>query len=86
MKNGLGDVLEYYPGITTSPERLKFRCPFEPFVHRWEKFVSTNERVSDPETKEHVDLLRDLLEEVLRETIREKNDHVAHGDMTFDNI
>ena len=48
--------------------------------------MSTKERVSDPETKEHVDLLWDLLEEELRETIREKNDRVAHGDVTFDNI
>jgi hypothetical protein len=86
LKNVLGGVLEDYPGITTSLERLEFRSPFEPFVHRWEKFVNTKERVSDPETREHVDLLRDPLEEVLRETIREKNDHVAHGDVTFDNI
>jgi hypothetical protein len=86
FENVLGGVLEDYPSITTSLERLEFLSPFEPFVHRWEKFVNTKERVSDPEMREHVDLLRDPLEEVLRETIREKNDHVAHDDVTFDNI
>lgn len=34
IKIVLGGVLEGYPGITTSLERLEFESPFEPFVHR----------------------------------------------------
>jgi DNA polymerase III delta prime subunit len=86
LKKVLGVVLKDYPGIATNLERVEFSAPFQPFVHRWENFANAREAETDPETKEHLMLLWDVLEEELCDTIREKNDHVAHGVVRFDNI
>jgi hypothetical protein len=86
LKKVLGDVLKDYPGITTNLERVEFSAPFQPFVHRWERFAKAKEEETDQETLAHLELLWSVLEEELRDTIREKNDHVANGVVRFDNI
>jgi hypothetical protein len=86
LKEILGVVLRDYPGINTKLERVEFKAPFQPFVHRWDRFANARAEVKDIETRTHVDLLWKLLEEELRDTIREKLDHVANGVVTFDNI
>lgn len=59
LKEFLGKVLENYPGVTTTLERLEFYNPFKPLVHRWEQFIEFREKLEDSEdvTKKHVDLL-----------------------------
>jgi hypothetical protein len=86
LKKVLGVVLKDYPGIVTNLERVEFSAPFQPFVHRWENFAKAKEDETDEETKQHLILLWDVLEEELRDTIREKNDHLAHGVVRFNNI
>jgi hypothetical protein len=86
LKKVLGVVLQDYPGIVTNLQRVEFSAPFQPFVHRWENFAKAKEDETDEETKQHLMLLWDVLEEELRDTIREKNDHLAHGVVRFDNI
>lgn len=86
LKSILGSVLENYPGITTSLERLEFSTPFQPFVHRWEQLAEARKQQTHAETKEHLDLLWNVLHEELRESIREKRDLVANGVVTFDSI
>lgn len=86
LKKALGVILAGYPGITASLERLEFSAPFEPFVHRWEKFAEVKETITDPEAKEHLNLLWEVVEEELRDTIREKKDLIANGVVTFDSI
>ena len=34
LKHALGTIFKGYPGITTDVDRLEFKEPFEPFVHR----------------------------------------------------
>jgi adenylate kinase family enzyme len=65
---------------------VEFQPPFEPFVHRWEAFCEARDKEEDPITKQHADLLFNVLEVELREPLREKNDHVSHGVVTFRNI
>jgi ATPase family associated with various cellular activities (AAA) len=86
LKKVLSAVLKGYPGISTQLERVEFRQPFAPFVHRWERFAEARESESDPETKTHVELLWGVLQTELRDDIREKNDHVANGVVRFDNV
>jgi hypothetical protein len=86
LKNVLGKVLEGYPGISTNLERVEFFPPFQPFVHRWERFAEAREKETDPETRAHVDLLWAVLEEELRNDIAEKNDHIRHGVVSFNRI
>ncbi|KAF2145589.1 uncharacterized protein K452DRAFT_243751 [Aplosporella prunicola CBS 121167] len=83
LKKVLGKVLQNYPGVTTSLDRLEFTAPFTPFVHRWEALGEARAKESDPETKEHVELLWEVLEKELRDTISEKQDLLAHGVVTY---
>ncbi|KAK0660029.1 ATP-dependent zinc metalloprotease FtsH 2 [Lasiodiplodia hormozganensis] len=83
LKQVLGRVFDKYPGVTTSLERLEFAAPFKPFVHRWEKFIEARANETDPETKEHVQLLWAVLEEELRDTIAEKRDLLSNGVITY---
>ncbi|GFG19332.1 ATP-dependent zinc metalloprotease FtsH [Aspergillus udagawae] len=84
LKNVLGKVLDGYPGVTMTLERVEFRSPFKPFVHRWEQFASARDRGLDSVTKSHLQLLYTILEEELRDTIARKNDLVLNGVVTHD--
>lgn len=84
LKETLGKVLDGYPGVTMTLERVEFRSPFKPFVHRWERFASARDQELDSVTKSHVDLLYTILEEELRDTIARKNDLLLNGVVTHD--
>ncbi|GFF52757.1 ATP-dependent zinc metalloprotease FtsH [Aspergillus udagawae] len=84
LKNVLGKVLDGYPGVTMTLERVEFRSPFKPFVHRWEQFASARDRGLDSVTKSHLQLLYTILEEELRDTIARKNDLMLNGVVTHD--
>ncbi|KAI9658680.1 MAG: hypothetical protein M1821_002240 [Bathelium mastoideum] len=86
LKAVLASVLEKYPGVTMSLERVEFSEPFEPFVHRWEQFAEARAQEAHPETREHLDLLWNVLEEEVRDTIREKQDLANNGVVTFDSV
>lgn len=47
LKKVLGEVLDGYPGVTMTLERVEFRSPFKPFVHRWERFASARDQELD---------------------------------------
>ncbi|EKG19303.1 ATPase AAA+ type core [Macrophomina phaseolina MS6] len=83
LKKVLGSVFDKYPGVTTNLERLEFHAPFKPFVHRWEKLIEARANETDPETKEHLELLWSVLEDELRTTISEKRDLLSNGVITY---
>ncbi|CAI7664928.1 unnamed protein product [Penicillium manginii] len=83
LKTFLGKVLEGYPGITVTLERLEFTAPFKPLVHRWEDFLKAREEEElDATTQEHVDLLHKILEEELRDILARKKDLIRNGVIT----
>lgn len=83
LKTFLGKVLEGYPGVTATLERLEFTAPFKPLVHRWEDFLKAREAEDlDETTKQHVDLLYKILEEELRDVLARKKDLVRNGVIT----
>ncbi|KAJ5225625.1 hypothetical protein N7468_006850 [Penicillium chermesinum] len=84
LKEFLGKVLEGYPGVTTTLERLEFNSPFKPMVHRWENFLEIRAKEQDPTTKQHADLLHKILEEELRDTITRKNDLIRNKVITHE--
>ncbi|KAJ5732777.1 hypothetical protein N7493_004258 [Penicillium malachiteum] len=84
LKKFLGKVLDKYPGITTTLQRLEFEKPFKPFVHRWDQLVKLREEEEDPITKKHVDLLYNTLEEELGEFISQKEDLIRNGVITHE--
>lgn len=86
LKKALGIALENYPGVTTSLDRLVFKAPFAPFVHRWQRFADLLTTAEDETTREHLQLLYDVLEAELKDAIHAKNDLVRNGVITFDHL
>ncbi|KAL5359866.1 hypothetical protein BJX96DRAFT_174752, partial [Aspergillus floccosus] len=84
LKTFLEDIFAEYTGVTVKLERLEFKQPFKPFVHRWETFSQARDKVTDPTTKTNVDLLYRVLEEELGEVIARKKVLVQNGVITYD--
>ncbi|KAK0101594.1 hypothetical protein ONS95_006757 [Cadophora gregata] len=83
IKSVLGKVFEGYDGITTELDRLELKKPFEPFVHRWEKFRLARNYEQDPDTRDHLDLLNIIYAE-LKFTLARRDDLLMHGVMRYD--
>ena len=86
LKNVLGTVLKNYPGITTTLDRLTFKAPFQPFVHRWKSLLDTLEAEKDSETKEHLELFHRTIEVELRDDLKARDDFIQNGVITFDTV
>ena len=84
VKRVLEKVFEKYPGITCTLDRLTFKAPFEPFVHRWSEFKSAMEMEENEATKAHLELLYNLLREELKDIIKALEDYILNGVATFD--
>lgn len=84
LKKALGSILKDYPGVTTTLNRLTFKAPFKPFVHRWANLVKALENEADPETKSHLDLLHRTMGEELKDDLKARDDYILNKVITFD--
>ncbi len=83
IKRVLGSVFRNYEGITSELGRLQFEHPFEAFVHRWEKFQAARWSEGDLDTRNHLDLLHDILIEELQPILETRDDFLKHGVRCF---
>lgn len=87
LRNVLGEILEDYPGVSCELQRLIFEAPFAPFIHRWAAFLKYMKRTDlDKLTREHLNLLYDVLQYEIGDTIKEFEDYVLNGVITFDSL
>ena len=93
LKQALGSILIDYPGITTTLDRLTFKAPFQPFIHRWKNLLEALESEQDPETKghypeakAHLELFHRVLEAELRDDLKARDDFILNGVITYSNI
>jgi len=86
LKEVLGKVFKNYPGITTTLDRLTFKAPFQPFVHRWRNLLEALESKQDPESKSHVQLFHQVLEAELRDDLKARDDFILNGVITYSTI
>ncbi|KAJ5205938.1 ATPase AAA-type core [Penicillium cf. griseofulvum] len=84
LKEFLKQALKNYPGVTPTLQRLEFKSPFRPFVHRWEAITKFRVEEQDPTTKAHVELFYRIMDEELRDVIDRKKDLIAKGVITHD--
>lgn len=78
-------ILDGYPGVCSSLKRLEFEAPFQPFVHRWAKLCTFRKRTDlDNTTREHIDLLYEVLREELKDVIKSFQDYVDKGVVTYE--
>lgn len=86
LKQVLKRVLEGYPGVTATLDRLVFAAPFDPFVHRWESLTKAVDNTTDELTKSHLILLVDTLKAELEDTIRAKADFIANQVIDYEHL
>ena len=86
LKGALAKVFKDYPGIVTDLEQLEFNAPFEPFVHRWSQFEQATVSEKDPQVKQHLALLWNVLESELRSFLQKLKDYLRHGVVDYSNI
>ena len=86
LKRALGIVFKDYPGITTDLDRLEFKEPFEPFVHRWSQFEQATVGEENVQVRQHLALLWNVLETELRPFLQKLRDYLRHGVMDHSNI
>lgn len=85
LKTALADILDEYPGVYCYLDRLVFKAPFAPFIHRWGailKYLENDEL--DQVTRDHMTLLRDILQKECAETIKALENYVDHGVVTYE--
>ncbi|KAL9630516.1 MAG: hypothetical protein Q9204_004683 [Flavoplaca sp. TL-2023a] len=83
LKKALGRVLDDYPGVTTSLDRLTFKAPFKPLVHRWANLVSALEEEKDVEAKSHLDLFHRTMKEELQDDLKARDDYILNRVITW---
>ncbi|KAL8668776.1 MAG: hypothetical protein Q9168_006612 [Polycauliona sp. 1 TL-2023] len=83
LKKALGRVLADYPGVTTSLDRLTFKAPFRPLVHRWANLVSALEDEEDAEAKSHLDLFHRTMKEELQDDLKARDDYILNKVITW---
>jgi len=86
LKDVLGTVLKNYPGITTTLDRLTFKAPFQPFIHRWKNLLDALETEQDPETKTHLELFHRTIEAELRDDLKARDDFILNGVITYERL
>ncbi|KAL8682481.1 MAG: hypothetical protein Q9186_001428 [Xanthomendoza sp. 1 TL-2023] len=83
LKKALGHILNDYPGVTTSLDRLTFKTPFKPLVHRWARLVAALETEDDPEAKSHLDLFHRTMKEELQDDLKVRDDYILNKVITW---
>ncbi|KAI9371163.1 P-loop containing nucleoside triphosphate hydrolase protein [Aspergillus egyptiacus] len=84
LKKFLANVMNGYPGLSMSLDRVEFKAPFKAFVHRWKQFCEARDNEPDGPTKTHVELLYRILDDQLHPTIARKDDLIKSGVITHD--
>ncbi|KAK8151673.1 P-loop containing nucleoside triphosphate hydrolase protein [Phyllosticta citrichinensis] len=93
LKKLLQKVLHGYPGVTLTLKRPEFDGLFKPFIHRWSELMSAIDEL-DPEsedenertTREHSQLLKELLEAEFKEIIEASADMRLNNVTTFEHL
>lgn len=86
LRAALGEIFDDYPGISCALQRLVIEAPFKPFVHRWSELLAYMSKELDDITREHLNLLLDVLRVELKEEIKAFEDYVQHGIITYQHL
>jgi hypothetical protein len=91
LKTLLARVLKNYPGVTVGLQRLEFSGKFEPLIHRWTELQEAISALGDATeedrtTKEHADLLQEVLNKEFKQVIETSRDMKSKKVMTFDHL
>jgi hypothetical protein len=91
LKKLLAKVLKGYPGVTVGLNRLEFKGKFEPLIHRWAELQAAitqlgNDTEDQRTTKEHAELLQEVLSKEFKSMIDTSQDMKSKRVMTFEHL
>ncbi|KAI1352073.1 hypothetical protein F5Y01DRAFT_98613 [Xylaria sp. FL0043] len=86
LKGFLHGVFHDYPGVLTKLSRLIFYPPFKPFIHRRQRMMEALEKISDEDTKQHVELLRKILYEATKDLVPLFDDFNKNETISYDHV
>ncbi|KAJ9636356.1 hypothetical protein H2201_003521 [Coniosporium apollinis] len=91
LKKLLGHVLKDYPGVTVGLQRLEFSGKFEPLIHRWTELTEAIAKLGESsederQTKEHAELLQQLLQTEFKSLTEASQDMKSKGVMTYEHL
>jgi spore coat protein CotF len=84
IKNVLQRIFKDYKGLNTQLKQLTFKAPFHPFYYRWHLFESFCKDEQDEETKDHLDLLYQVMSEEIVPYIETMKDMSENQVISFD--
>ncbi|KAF4542533.1 ATPAse AAA+ type core protein [Lasiodiplodia theobromae] len=93
LKKLLERVLKGYPGVTPGLKRLEFDGRFQPLIHRWpelkraiDKLDANSKSEDERVTKEHANVLLNVLQSEFKDTIEQSQDLISKGVMTYEHL
>lgn len=89
LKKLLAGVLKNYPGVTVGLNRLEFSGKFEPLIHRWTELRTAISKLGTATedqrtTKQHAELLQDILVKEFKTLIDTSQDMMSKRVMNFE--
>lgn len=78
-----GDIPSY-DSINISPEHVELRAPFKPFLKK--RLEDAIQKEQDPETEQHLSLLRNVLEDNSSNTYKMIKENAANGIVYFEDL
>jgi hypothetical protein len=84
IKKVLDGTFEGFEGLNTRLRQLTFKAPFHPFYYRWHRFQKLRHDEQDPEAKNHIDLLYDILEQEILPHVEVMEDFTKNKVISFD--
>ncbi|KAF4819051.1 ATP-dependent zinc metalloprotease FTSH 8 [Colletotrichum tropicale] len=87
LKAALTAILDGYPGVNFDLERSVMVAPFQPLVHRWDKFIAAlTDDTYDEDSRKHLELLHGALGWEVEETFRMFRDLAKNRVMDFEHL
>lgn len=84
IKKVLDGTFEGFEGLNTQLKQLTFKAPFHPFYYRWHRFEKLRKDEKDEETKNHLDLLHDILSKEILPHIEAMEDFTKNMVISFE--
>lgn len=86
IKNALRTIFEGFDGVNTQLKQLTFNAPFHPFYYRWHLFERLRQEEEDRETKDHLNLLYDVLSPEILPHIVAMEDFLKNRVVNFESL
>jgi hypothetical protein len=84
IRKVLDGTFEGFEGLNTQLKLLTFKAPFHPFYYRWHRFEKLRKVDKDKKTREHLDLLYDILSPEILSHIEAMEDLTKNKVISFD--